>query len=186
MEKNENSLARRQRIDTADDIFPAYRGTPVGDLLEYHNLGRPFDVYESARLLVGMCMDSRKHLRIPDNFAYIIRSGGGNLRHSEFKVSYAIGVGGVHAIALLAHDGCGMVNLSERRELFVEGLVVNAGWTREAAEAHFNSFSPLFEIGDPVDFVLSEARRLRDRYPRILVAPLHYSMLDHRLSLIHE
>ena len=40
-----------------------------------------------------MCMDNRKHLHIPDNFAFIIRSGGANLRYSEFKVSYAIAVG---------------------------------------------------------------------------------------------
>ena len=46
-------------------------------------------------LLVGMCMDNRRHVYIPDNFAFIIRSGGANLRCSEFKVSYAIAVGQV-------------------------------------------------------------------------------------------
>src|SRR5690349_20749969 len=69
------------------DILVIY---PIGKLLEYHNLDRPFDVYPSAQLLVGMCMDHRKHLHMPDNFAYIIRTGGANLRYSEFKVSYAI------------------------------------------------------------------------------------------------
>ena len=71
------------------DILPDYQQTPIGLLLEYHNLSRPFEVCDSASLLVGMCMDNRKHLRIPDNFSFIIRSGGANLRYSEFKVSYA-------------------------------------------------------------------------------------------------
>ena len=34
-----------------------------------------------------MCMDNRKQLRLPDNFAYILRTGGGNIRYSEFKIS---------------------------------------------------------------------------------------------------
>src|SRR5512135_2079146 len=90
-------------VKTTEDIFPEYRDTPVGYLLEYHNLHRQFDTYLKAQILIGMCMDNRKHLRIPDNFAYIIRAGGANLRYSEFKVSYAIAVGNVRCIALLGH-----------------------------------------------------------------------------------
>ena len=85
------------------DILPAYRKTPIETLLAYQNLNRPHGVHDKAELLIGMCMDNRKHLRIPENFAYIIRAGGGNLRYSEFKVSYAIAIGGVSTIALLAH-----------------------------------------------------------------------------------
>jgi len=66
-----------------------------------------------------MCMDNRKHLHMPDNFAFIIRTGGANLRYSEFKVSYAIAVGGVRHIALIGHSKCGMVNLAARKEAFV-------------------------------------------------------------------
>jgi carbonic anhydrase len=168
------------------DIFPEYRGTPIGLLLEYHNLNRPFDTYSSARLLIGMCMDNRKHLHIPDNFAYIIRAGGGNLRYSEFKVSYAIAVGGVKCIALLGHTQCGMVNLMSRRDDFIRGLVENAGWEKEWAHEHFTAFAPMFEIGNEVDFVLSEAKRLRLRYPKILVAPMIYRIEDNSLNLIRE
>ena len=71
-------------------------------------------------------MDSHKRLRQPENFAYIIRTGGANLRDSEFEVSYAIAVGGVTAIALIGHTHCGMVNLISKRESFVQGLVENA------------------------------------------------------------
>ncbi len=179
-------MNRLVAIAKPKDIFPEYRGTPIGLLLEYHNLGRSYDTYSSAELLIGMCMDNRKHLRIPDNFAYIIRAGGGNLRYSEFKVSYAIAVGGVKYIALMGHNNCGMVNLMARKEAFVQGLVETAGWDKEWANEHFMAFAPMFEIGNEVDFVLSEAKRLRLRYPKILVAPLLYRIEDNSLNLIKE
>jgi carbonic anhydrase len=131
-------------------------------------------------------MDNRKHLHIPDNFAYIIRAGGANLRYSEFKVSYAIAVGGAQAIALIGHNNCGMVNLIARRQQFIEGLVERGGWDREWAQEHFNQFAPMFEIGNEVDFVLSEAKRLRLRYPKILVAPFIYLIEDNRLYMVKE
>ncbi len=173
-------------VDSKTDIPQEYRDTPVGLLLEYHNLSRPSDTYTGARLLIGMCMDNRKHLHIPDNFAYIIRTGGANLRMSEFKVSYAIGVGGVQCIALMGHTQCGMVNIAARKQLFVQGLAERAGWTPQMAEEHFYQFAPMFEIGNEVDFVLSEVKRLRLRYPKILVAPLIYKVEDNRLYMIAE
>jgi carbonic anhydrase len=66
-------MIRLVNISTTDDIFPEYRQTPIGLLLEYHNLNRPFESYDRAQLLIGMCMDNRNHLRLPDNFAFIIR-----------------------------------------------------------------------------------------------------------------
>ncbi len=179
-------MARLVSVSTKEEIFPEYRGTPIGLLLEYHNMGRKLAPYTSAQLLIGMCMDNRKHLRIPDNFAFIIRSGGANLRHSEFKVSYAIAVGGANAIALIGHNQCGMVNLEARRELFIQGLVENAGWERERAEEHFMLFAPTFEIENEVDFVVSEARRLRAYYPKVKVAPLIYQVEDGQLYLVNE
>src|ERR1041385_677027 len=127
-------------VKSTDDILPDYRNTPIGLLLEYHNLDRPFDEYQNARLLVGMCMDNRKHLHMPDNFSFIIRTGGANLRYSEFKVSFAISVGGVRHIALIGHNHCGMVNLISRKEEFINGLVESSGWDRKQAEEHFMHF----------------------------------------------
>jgi carbonic anhydrase len=171
---------------SADEILPEYRDTPVGALLEYHNMERPLDACTRAELLVGMCMDYRKHLRIPDNFAFIIRAGGANLRYSEFKVSYAIAIGGVTTIALIGHTNCGMVNLVARKEAFVKDLAANAGWTEQAAEEHFTAFAPMFEIGNEIDFVLTEAKRLRLRYPKIAVAPLLYRVEDNLLYQLRE
>ena len=144
-----------QAVLLPSDIPEQYRGTPIGLLLEYHNLDRPYESYSNAQLLIGMCMDNRKHLHIPENFAFIIRSGGANLRYSEFKVSFAIAVGGVRSIAMIGHNQCGMVNLIDRKEQFIKGLVENAGWHLEAAEDHFNRFAPMFESGSDIQFVLS-------------------------------
>jgi carbonic anhydrase len=179
-------MERLTAVDSDKHIFPRYRDTPIGLLLRYHNLGQPFDTHCAAQILVGMCMDNRNQLRMPDKFAYIIRAGGGNLRYSEFKVSYAIAVGRVSAIALIGHTNCGMVNLMARRQQFIDGLVENAGWDPEWAEQHFQHFAPMFEIGNEVDFVMSEAKRLRLRYPRILVAPMIYKVEDNRLYLVRE
>jgi carbonic anhydrase len=173
-----------QTLDNEQSLPSAWRDSPVGLLVAYHNLGRPYEAYSQAQLLIGMCMDNRKHLHIPDNFAYIIRTGGANLRYSEFKVSYAIGVGGVTAIALIGHTQCGMVQLGDRKELFVSGLAERGGWERQKAEEHFLSQAPLFEIGNEIDFVLTEAARLSERYPKITVVPLIYRVEDNRLYWI--
>jgi carbonic anhydrase len=179
-------MNRLAPVTKREDIFPELAGTPIGLLLEYHNLNREYETFTQAQLLIGMCMDNRKHLHIPDNFAYIIRSGGANLRYSEFKVSYAIGVGGAKSIALIAHDQCGMVNLIARKNIFISGLTENAGWEREQAEEHFMQLAPMFEIGNEIDFVLSETQRLRSRYPKIQVAPLLYKVEDNLLYQVKE
>jgi carbonic anhydrase len=179
-------LEKLTAINSVNDILPEYRQTPVGLLLEYHNLNRPYETFEKAQLLIGMCMDNRKHLHMPDNFAFIIRSGGANLRYSEFKVSFAIGVGQVRHIALIGHNNCGMVNLISRQKEFIDGLVNLAGWERDRAEDHFDHFAPMFEIGSAIDFILSETKRLRLRYPKIQIAPLFYLVEDNKLYLINE
>jgi len=173
-------------ITSVNDISPEYKDTPIGLLLEYHNLKREFENYSDAQLLVGMCMDNRKHLHMPDNFAFIIRTGGANLRYSEFKVSFAISVGGVKHIVLIAHSNCGMVNLASNKDFFIEKLSENAGWTTEQAEEHFNNYAPMFEINNEIDFILSETVRLRLRYPKILIAPMYYKLEDNLLYLIKE
>ncbi len=179
-------MERLIAVKSKEDILPQYRDTPVELLFEYHNLNRNQESYEKAQLLVGMCMDNRKHLHIPDNFAFIIRAGGANLRYSEFKVSYAIAVGKVSHIAIIGHNHCAMVNLVSRKDEFINGLTELAGWDKENAEQHFNQFAPMYEIGSEIDFVLSETVRLRRRYPKITIAPLLYLVEDNKLYFIKE
>jgi carbonic anhydrase len=167
------------------DIFPQWRGTPIGDFLRYHNLGAPPRDYARADLLIGMCMDNRKSLRIPENFAFILRTGAANLRRVEFKVSFAIAIGGVRAIAIMGHDDCGMIHLSAKRELFIERLV-EIGWRPGDAAAHFDANVRSFEIQDPADFVVSEVQRLRVQFRSIPIAPLFYRVGDGLIYQIAE
>ena len=171
-------------ISRTEDILSEYRGTPIGLLLEYHNLDRPLDNWSNAQLLIGMCMDYRKHLRIPDNFSFVIRTGGANMKFNEFKISYAIAIGGIQHFALIGHNNCGMVNLNSKKARFIEGLIDKAGWDGASAEIHFSTFAPEFEIENEIDFVLNETKRIRLIYPKILIAPMIYKVDDNRLYLI--
>jgi carbonic anhydrase len=173
-------------VTRPSDIHPKFHGTPIADLLAYHNFNQAHESYNTAPLVVGMCMDHRERLRIPTNFAYILRAPGANFRASDFHLSYAIAVGGVSAIAIIGHTQCGMVNLMSRRETFIGGLIERAGWQPEWAQAHFMHYAPMYEIGHEVDFVISEANRLSMRYPKIPVAPLIYQVEDHLLYQVNE
>ena len=180
-------MIRLAPVERAADILPAYRDTPVAALLRYHNLGEPLPrTTGSAELLIGMCMDHRKDLTIPNEFAYVIRAAGGNLRDREFDVSYAVSIGGMRHLALLAHTDCGMSHLMAKREAFVEGLVQRGHWTEAQAAAHFDDCAARYQIGDPVTFVAQEAARLRLRYPGLLVAPLMYHVDNDRLAQVVE
>jgi carbonic anhydrase len=165
-------------VNYHEDILPEYRDTPVGLLLEYHNLGRATGAAAVPQLLIGMCMDSRKSLHIPNDFAFVLRTAGANMRDNEFRISYAIAVGGVRTIVLIAHTDCGMARLAERRQQFIRGLVDAAGWDEARAVKHFEDCAPKFGIRDEVEFVVREAERLRAIYPRITIVPLLYRVED--------
>lgn len=177
-------MAKILEVKKKEDVPAEFRETPICDLLLYHNCKAPHKKYDHAVILIGKCMDNRKQLNMPENFAYVIRTGGGNLRYNEFQISYAIAVGGVECIALLAHTNCGMVNIAERKEKFVKGLCERAGWDKKAAEEHFEKEVPKYELNNEIDFVVSEAERLSKRYPKVKVAPLLYKLEDHKLYWI--
>ena len=163
-------------VQAYDDIIPGYRGTAIADLFAYHNLGAPLREHARPELLIGTCMDYRISLRMPPDFAYLIRVGGANLRGLDFHVSVAVAFGGVRAICLIGHDECAMVGVAERQDAFVRGLVENGGWCRRDARSQFLAHAPHLEIGEVAGFVRSEAVRLSWRYPRVVVAPLHYAV----------
>jgi carbonic anhydrase len=41
-------------VSKVEDIFPTYQHTPIGRLLQYHNLAAPFESYLKVELLIGM------------------------------------------------------------------------------------------------------------------------------------
>jgi carbonic anhydrase len=172
-------------INSLSDIPVQHHNTPIGRLLEFHNLGATFDKYERAELLVGMCMDNRKALRMPDNFAYVLRTSGANLRHNEFRVSFALAIGGVRHIALIAHTNCGMVGLTRKMPAFIEGMI-EVGWDAQEAKDYFFQYAPFFEIENEIEFVRLEAARLREKYPNVVIVPLLYQLEDNRLYVVED
>lgn len=180
---NKISTHELKAILSEKDIPGYLFKTPVADLLKYHNLSFNFNEYERAQMAIVMCMDNRKQLNIPNKFAYILRTAGARITGNEFKLSFAIGFGDIKYVALIGHSNCGMVNLKDKKDKVVEGLVQNAGWTKEQAENHFNSFAPFFEIENEIDFVISESKRLKEKYPNILFVPMIYKVEDNKLYL---
>ncbi len=168
----------------ARDLLPRYRNTPIETLLAYHNLGVEAEPYDTAELVVAMCMDNRKRLRVPDRFAFVVRTAGVYLQGLEFQLSFAIAIGGVGAIALIGHDDCGMSRLTGLKQQFVDGLVERAGWSAEEAARHYEASVEPFAIDDPVRSAADQASALAQRYPRVPVAPLLYNVGDGHLYQI--
>lgn len=173
-------------VNQPNDIPEAYRNTPIGLLAEYQNLHRDPEDCATAQMLIGMCMDHRKQLRTPKNFAYIMRTGGANLGSVEFQISYAIGVAKLKHMVLMGHSQCGMSGLPSKRAAFIQGLETFGGVDADSAREHFDRDSPHFEIGDAVDFTLKEVLRLRKKYPGVLIAPMFYRVEDDRIYFIDE
>ncbi len=164
-------------VESAEAILPQYRTTPIEALLRYHNLGEPLPPTTiKAHMLIGTCMDHREDFRVPNEFAYMIRTAGGNVIGHEFAISYAIAVGGVATIALFAHTDCGMSQVTKKREAFIAGLTARAGSSEAEASRQFEKYASAYEIGESVSFVLSEVARLKPLYPKILIAPLLYQV----------
>lgn len=168
------------------DITALLDRTPIGLLLEYHNLNRPLEEYKRASLLIGTCMDNRISFRLPENFAFIIRTGGAHMRPVEFFLAAALAFNDIRHIALIGHTDCKMAGVSERKKDFISGLTMRAGWEKQPAERSFLKNAPLFDIADPVGFTLSEARRLSRLFPKILAVPLIYRTEQRRLCLIRD
>ena len=173
-------------VNYRSDILPEYRGTPAGLLLEYHNLERALGSGPGRQLLIGMCMDSRKALRIPPDFAFVLRTAGANMRDNEFRISFAIAIGGVRTIVLIAHTDCGMTRVAGQHDEFVRGLVEHGGWDQARAEKHFSDSIGKFGIREEVEFVMREAERLRTLYPRVTVVPLLYRVEDDLLYQLKD
>lgn len=175
-----------KEVKSVNDLPKNLLNTPFADLLKYHNFSCDFKEYERAEVAIVMCMDNRKQLNIPGRFAFILRTAGARITGNEFKLSFVIGFGDIKHVALIGHTNCGMVNLQKKKEKIVQGLVQNALWTKEEALNHFNSFAPFFEIENEAGFVLSESKRLKEKYPGIDFLPLIYKVEDNKLYLIES
>ena len=179
-------MNRLTTISSARKIPSIYQNSPISKLLEYQNFQKTLDISEKPELIIGTCIDNRIQLRIPRKFAFVVRAGGANMKYNEFKISYAIALGNIQYMALIGHNQCGMSNLIQRKDQFIQGLVKNAGWSIEQAKEQFEKESPYSEIGNEVNFILQETNRLQRLYPKIIIAPMIYLVEDNRLYLVQN
>lgn len=170
-------------VDSLAQLLPVYYDTPIEWLFRYHNLGEPMPpTTGSPHLFAAMCIDHRKALRIPNEFAYILRTAGARLKGNEFELTYAIAVGGVSTVALIGHTDCGMERVLEKRETFIAGLVRRGRVEPDDAAKHFDAYATKYAIFGAAESVLRQAATIRRYLPGILVAPLLYTVEDDRLS----
>jgi carbonic anhydrase len=180
-------VQRLVEVKSQEDIFPQYLGTPIEWLLRYHCLGEPQpESTGQPHLFIAMCIDNRKRLNIPPEFAYILRTAGTRLLGNEFELSFAIAIGGVSTIALIGHTQCGMTKVLEQRDQFISGLVNRGGVTPEIASEHFDASAPRYAITSPVDSILHKAKVVQKVLPDVLVAPLLYRVEDDQLAQIRN
>ena len=149
-------------VNSKKDIPRAYKGTPIGLLLKYQNLGRPFKECRKAKLLVGMCRRTS------------------SLSLGPVGKPYGRAIGGVRHIVLIGYNHRGMGNLVSWKEDFIKGLINGSGWTRERAEEHFMNLAPMYEIENKIEF----SAAARKRYPGIIIAPLYYKLEENKLFCI--
>lgn len=171
-------------VDSNDDIPQILRDTPVATLIRSQNMG-DFEesVNERAELVIGMCIDYRKALSVPKDFAYILRREGANMNGAEYAIALALSKG-IKYMALIAHNDCAMSNTGDLRETFIDNLADNYKWSKSKATTFFDDHIRSKDIGNEVDFVLEEALRLSKVFPGLKVIPMLFRVEDNRLYLI--
>jgi len=173
-------------VHESTDILPAYRATPLAELLAAHNLGTPPAIRHDPDLLIVTCMDHRIRLDIPECFAFVLRVAGANADPVAFNVSFAVSVAGVKAIAVIGHDDCAMQDLHSKRDEFVSGLQQRCRWSRERVEEHFDAGAKRFAIADSAEATWHQAKRLQELYPGVDVAPFFFRADDATLLQVVE
>jgi len=177
---------RLKAVDSEEAIPELLRNTPIGTLLRLQNLQQVDEgLPDDPQLLVGMCIDYRKRLALTKSWAYILRREGANMAGSEFAVALAASKG-LKYMALIAHNHCAMANTGELRSGFVSTLISEHGWNAETAQSFFEDHARSREIGNEIDFVLHESRRLKRLFSGLTVVPLIYLLETERLYLLRE
>lgn len=167
-----------QSVRSADDILETYRGTRIGDLLAAHNLGTDASVTDPADVVIVTCMDYRIDLRLPDRFAFQLRTAGATPEPVLANLAFAVSVAGVRTIAVIGHTDCAMCRAESGMEAMATHLTTQEHWTPGAARDARHTITQTFEISDPVPATIAYARRLATLFPSCLVAPLLYQVED--------
>jgi len=179
-------IARLVRVTTPEDIPEILRGTPIETLLKCQNMGQvDANQSEDPDLVIGMCIDYRKSLALPQNCAYVIRRTGANMDGSEFSVALALS-GGIEYMALIAHNHCVMSDPHVKRGAFVSALTMKHGWSDDQASSFFDQHASSREISDAIDFSIKEARRLNSLFRGLKVVPMLFMLEDNLIYLVKD
>ncbi len=172
-------------VNAEEDIPTCLKSTPIEKLVKGQNLGIIEETSAAPECVIGMCIDFRKSLSIPRDWAFIIRREGANMQDMEFGIALALSKG-VRHMALIAHNHCAMANTAEHRDNFVEVLSKQYQWTKDEAGQYFDKHARTRDIGNEIDFVMDESRRIEELFPTLMVVPFLFRVEDDRLYLIHD
>jgi carbonic anhydrase len=140
---------------------------------------------EDPDLVIGMCIDYRKSLSLPQNCAYVIRRTGANMAGSEFSLALALSTG-IEYMALIAHNHCVMSDPHVKRGAFVSALTGKHGWSDDQALSFFDEHASSREIDDAIDFSIKEARRLSNLFRGLKVVPMLFMLEDNLVYLVKD
>lgn len=154
-------------------LYASEADEAISTLLASHNDGANFPAFEGARLAIVTCMDYRIRLRLPDNFAFVLRTGGANPSPVEPDLAFGVALTGIHALALIGHTDCAMVEPNP--------YVVNDLPALEEQKRLYRSEIAALAIVDAPNFTRSEAARLAGRLG-LPVVPLLYRVEDHKIE----
>lgn len=146
---------------------------PVHTLLRSHNEGAVFPPFFQPELAVVTCMDFRIHLRMPENFAFVLRTGGANPEPVEPYLAFSVARMGIQAIALIGHTDCAMQ--------YPDPYVLNHLPTDEEHIRRYRAQIAALAIGEVELFTRRQARKLSIRLG-LPVVPLLYRVEDRQLQ----
>lgn len=149
---------------------------PIHILLQSHNEGAIFPPFERPALAVVTCMDSRIRLHLPENFAFVLRTGGANPVPVEPYLAFAVARMGIETIALIGHTDCAMQH--------PDPYVLNHLPTNESYIRQYRAQIAALAIGEVEHFTQQQARTLAARLG-LPVVPLLYRVEDHGLVVLN-
>ena len=173
-----------QPITKEADIPKILLGTPFEELIKYHNLKKTINKCEKAQMVIVTCMDYRVNLHVPEQFAYVVRTAGANIKGLEFSIAFASSMAKLNHVAVIGHTNCGMVKLHTKEEKVVCGLVENVGFSKDEASKHFNECKNSFGIDHEASFVIDQCKALDKKYPKVTFIPFIYKVEDNLLYMI--
>ncbi|WP_189003314.1 carbonic anhydrase [Deinococcus roseus] len=145
----------------------------INILLSSHNEKSDGPGFEGPQLAIVTCMDYRINLRLPKNFAFVLRTGGANTLPIEPYLAFSVARTGIHAVAIIGHTDCAM---QHPNPYVVEQLPASTDVKRD-----YRSQIASLAILDAPEYTRREAKRLAERLG-LPVIPLLYHVEDHKIT----